>query len=73
MLERKGDDEMKEQNGFKAFCERNGYTAPQVAEKLGISRHTAHAYMQGTRFPSRRVLKAFEKAYGVDYREVFNW
>ena len=69
----KEGDEMKEQNGFKIFCQDNGYTAREVAEKLGVSLYAVRAYMQGTRFPNRRVLKRFEDVYGIDYRDVFDW
>lgn len=62
-----------EKNGFKTFCESNGLTAREVAEKLGVSIYTVRAYMQGTRFPNRNFLRSFEKVYGVDYRGVFNW
>lgn len=64
---------MDKKNGFKKFCDSNGITAREVAEKLGLSIHTVHAYMQGTRFPNRNILRKFETVYGVDYRDVFDW
>lgn len=62
-----------EKNGLKMFMEKNQLTAREVANELGFSIHTVHAYMQGTRFPNRHILKKFEAVYGVDYRTIFNW
>ena len=63
------NDKMEVQNAFKDWCFNNGYTAQTIADKIGCSKSTIHAYFQGKRSPSRETLKKMDNA-GINVNEV---
>lgn len=64
---------VKCKNGFQRFCLVKGISYAQIAKLLGISIWTVYAYSRGTRLPSRKTMKQFEKIFKVDADEVFNY
>ena len=68
---KEADNAMTQKSKFRLYCEEHGYKAQDVADALGISLHTVHAYMRGARFPSRKILKLMnEKLEGFN-NEIF--
>lgn len=57
---------------FKSYCETHGYTAREIATLVGVSLHTVRSYMQGARYPSRKVMKVMdEKLKNFDSVKIF--
>ena len=57
---------------FKSYCEANGYTARDVATMVGVSMYTVRSYIQGVRYPSRKVMKVMdEKLKDFDSVKIF--
>ena len=56
---------------FKRWCIENRMRAADVAEELGCSVKTVHAYMQGSRLPSRKMERRMEEKLKIDTRQMF--
>lgn len=62
---------MEYKTKFKEWCAEKGYTAKRIADDTGISLQTVYSYMEGRRYPSRKMLKVLEETYKVDSRDIF--
>lgn len=54
------------QTAFKAWAIQNGYHACEIADAIGVSYRTVHAWMQGRQAPSRAAEKRLAEAFKVD-------
>lgn len=60
-------------NNFQRFCYERELKVEQVAELLGISKHTVYAYYRGARLPNRRTMKRFKEVFKTDPEKVFDY
>lgn len=51
---------------LKQLRKQHGYTQPELAEKLGISRSAVSMYEQGNREPDLNLLKRLSAFFAVD-------
>lgn len=56
---------------FKIWCKEQGFTAVDVAQRLGVSKSTVDKMWQG-RIPSRKVEKKIHDEFGIDTKKMFN-
>lgn len=67
-----GEKEMLYKTSFKQWCVENHMPAATIAKELECSVKTVYAYMQGYRYPSRKMLRAMEEKLGIDTRRMFD-
>ena len=65
------NESKKSNTRFKKWCIENRMKAADVAEKLGCSRKTVYAYMQGSRLPSRKTERLMKERLDIDTSEIF--
>lgn len=64
-------EEITYKTKFKKWCTENSYSAGTIAKELGCSKKAVYSYMQGLRYPSRKILRLMEERLGIDTREMF--
>lgn len=58
---------------FKIWCKSQGFTASDVAEKLGVSKSSVYKYWQNVSKPSRKIEKKIVEVFNIDTNEMFNF
>lgn len=56
---------------FKLWCKEQGFTATEVAQRLGVSKSTVDKIWAG-RIPSRKVEQKLHDEFGIDTKKMFN-
>lgn len=56
----------KEPNEFQKWCLEHGYTAEQVGNLIGRSKHTVYHYFSGERSPSKKTIRLMVEKLGID-------
>lgn len=64
-------EERKYKTKFKKWCVENRLSARTVANEIGCSRKSVYSYMQGDRYPSRKIMRRMEEKLGIDTRQMF--
>lgn len=62
----------KDPGKFQEWCMANGYRAEDIAQLVGISKSTVHAYYRKDRHPNRSTMKRMEEALGINPRDFFD-
>lgn len=61
-----------EYSPFKQWAKENGISAKDISDTTGCSVKAVYAWFQGVRTPSRKMIKALNSAFNIDFNKVFN-